>query len=450
MLLRFTVENLFCFAEETVFSMVATADEQHPEHKHELREGYPHKALRIAALYGANAHGKSKLVEAMAFARKLILDRRGPKQRIAVNPYRLDAAKRGQPSRCEFVFFHENVEYTYGFLVDQERVIEEWLFARVDEEEQSYFERGIDGQDNEPFIQLGDALKLKEGGNAQRLEFVAQGTRDNQLFLAKAVDDNVDSLQPVYDWFDDVLTIVPTNYPIQLIALKAHKDVDFATFMGDFLRLAGTGIDGIVTKEDKIDNPFLDAIRQQAEDRLVKKGWKIAAKQDNPLQMSLFAEEDGDSKAYRLNTQHYDSQGEPIPFSLEDESSGTLRLIELSPILFALNMDSSNSVFIIDELDLRLHPLLSRFYVEAFLKKSQGQTCQLIFTTHETSLLNLELLRRDEIWFVEKDRKGASQVYSLADFNFKPNPDIKLERGYLHGRFGAIPFIGDMRSLGWM
>ena len=447
MLLRFTVENLFCFAEETVFSMVATKDEQHPEHAQLLRDGYPHKALSIAALYGANAHGKTKLVKAISFARKLILEGRKPGQSIPVEPFRLDEEKRGQPSRCEFVIFHENVEYTYGFLATTKRIVEEWLFARPSDKEECYFERVTDTE-GKTQVSLGIAFQgIKED---KFIEYVARGTRENQLFLTKAMDDNVSVVKPVYEWFSHILTVVSTDTEIQPIALRAIE-ANFVEFMSCFLRLADTGIDSIITEEENLDYERFfpdtnDAVSNDVENDLAK-GMAIGILNSDGLAMAIRPSENG-HMLVRLKTLHRDKHGVCVPFDIEEESAGTQRVMQILPILAELK--ASKGVFIIDELDRKLHPLLSRLFIETYLEMGKGQNCQLIFTTHETSLLNLDLLRRDEIWFVEKDRKGASQVYSLADFDFKPNSDVKLELGYLHGRFGGIPFIGDIRSLGWI
>ncbi|MDD5035209.1 MAG: ATP/GTP-binding protein [Methylococcaceae bacterium] len=449
MLLQFTVENLCCFAEETVFSMVADKDDQHPTHEVSLREGYKHKALRTAALYGANAHGKTKLVEAMALAQRLITKGCKPGQSIPVAPFRLDAEKRNQPSRLEFVIFHEGVEYTYGFVANSQRIMEEWLFARPKSQEVRYFERVTDEQGNTK-VEFGPSLKRKEAGETQFLEFVARGTRENQLFLTEAVERNVKSVKPVYEWFDDVLTLVPTNLPMQPIELRACEESDFIDFMGDFLRLADTGISGIVTEEEKLDFErhlpgAPDAFRKKLENHLTKgRSVAVMAIAEGASSLSVRPGKDGPVLA-RLKTQHQDKQGEPVLFKVEEESSGTQRVMQILPIL--ADLKAGNGVYVIDELDRKLHPLLSRLFVETFLERGKGQNCQLIFTTHETSLLNLDLLRRDEIWFVEKDQVGASHLYSLA--SLKIRPDLKIERGYLQGRFGAIPFIGDTRALGW-
>ena len=155
----------------------------------------------------------------------------------------------------------------------------------------------------------------------------------------------------------------------------------------------------------------------------------------------------GEVVRIRLRMQHQGSEGRVVTFNMDEESDGTQRFIHLLPALFMLKKQAEKTV-VIDELDRRFHTHLSRMFLQAALDcQEDHMRSQLIFTTHDTNLLDLELLRRDEIWFVEKDAQGASSLYSLAEF--KTRDDLKIEKGYLNGRFGAIPFISDIRHLGW-
>jgi hypothetical protein len=140
-----------------------------------------------------------------------------------------------------------------------------------------------------------------------------------------------------------------------------------------------------------------------------------------------------------LITKRIDDTGEPVDFSLDEESSGTCRLLDLAPMLY----EHDERVYVVDELDRKLHPMLTYAFVEEFIKKSSGQ---LVLTTHNTYLMNLELLRRDEIWFVQKRADGSTDLYSLAEL--KVRPDLNIRKGYLTGRFGAIPYLGNLHDIG--
>ena len=442
MLLRFVVENLFCFAEETVFSMVASEDVAHPE---QVIVSGRSRALRISALYGANAHGKSKLVEAMALAQRLIIHGRRPGQSIPVKPFCLDSKRRNQPSRFEFTILVKGIEYTYGFVVDSKKVCEEWLFYRPNNAEIRLFERVTDDH-LKTEITIGGSLAKKGSQDRAFIELIKRGVRENQLFLSEAVERNIKKLDPVYNWFLNTLTILAPEQPVSAVSMLARNNREFYEFISHYLKLVDTGISGIDVKEDKVDVDILFSdvpveIRRDMEKNLENGHVLSFSGQEN---LTVYSGEEGPSRL-QLMTQHIDMDGNSINFSLRDESSGTCRLIQMLPLLFDLGVD--DNVYIVDELDRTLHPTLSRMFVETFLKNGKKNKSQMIFTTHETSLLDSELLRRDEIWFVEKDQMGKTHLYSL--YAFKERSDLNIERGYLQGRFGAIPFMGDTSTLGW-
>lgn len=447
MLLRFSVENVYSFADEVSLSMVASGDDKHPGHRVVLRENYRFQALRTTALYGANAHGKTNLIEAMSLARSLIVEGRKPGQPMPVEQFRLDPQYRDKPSKFEFVIFWEGIEYTYGFILDSRRILEEWLFARPKMQEVRYFERLTDSK-GKIQVEFGPSLTRKGTKDEQFLDFVARGTRENQLFLTEAVDRNVKKLAPVYQWFREILTIVPTHLPVQPIELRAIKEDRLVDFIGGFLRKAGTGIEGISAEEEPLDfEKYFPGLPQDLRIKFeeeVKNGKALSLATGDGASFAIYPGDDG-PRMVRLRTIHKCTDGSAVHFDFEDESSGTQRIMQILPVL--ADLGSGCRVYVIDELDRKLHPLLSRLFVESFLNLGEGDSSQLIFTTHETSLLDLELLRRDEIWFVEKDKIGSSHLYSLA--SLKVRPDLKIERGYLQGRFGAIPFVGDVNSLGW-
>ncbi|MBF0125649.1 MAG: ATP-binding protein [Magnetococcales bacterium] len=257
MLLRFIVENLFCFAGETIFSMVAGKDDAHPEHRIKTTK---HNALRTSALYGANAHGKSRLLMAMALAKRLVVEGSKPDKKIPVKPYRLDSHLQTQPSRFEFTIFTQGIEYTYGFVVDVDRVHEEWLFSRPNKQEVCLFERVTDAALNTK-ITIGPSLARPGSKERAVVEFLQLSVRKNQLFLTECVERNFNKVKPVYDWFSKTLHIIFPNQTLLPVAHLAHKDDHFGKFVNQFLKLADTGISGIETRQDKIDakSAFPDA-----------------------------------------------------------------------------------------------------------------------------------------------------------------------------------------------
>jgi len=444
MLVQFAVENFACFAKEVLFSMVASTATEHPSHIVQSETGRRPRILRVAALYGANAHGKSKLIEALRFAQMLVVTgtRRGaPIPRV---PFRLDAERLQKPSRFDFLIDYQGSEYSYGFAVDGERVQEEWLFVRTTAKEVKYFERVTDGE-GKVVVETGPALTGRTKKQKAFLDLVALGTRPNQLFLTEAADRNVERLTPLYDWFKSVLTIVKAESVPQPLAVRARHEEDFVAFLADFLQRAGTGIQDVVAEEVPMDLdqhlPEASATLRAEVEADVQEGAIVGLLGPAGESLTFYRNEQSQPMTARLKTVHAGKDGELVRFDFEDESSGTRRLMEILPIL--ADVGTGERVFVVDELDRKLHPHLSRFFVSSFLARcGEDQRSQLIFTTHDTHLMDLDLLRRDEIWFFEKDAFGASTLYSMNALNVRR--DLKLDKSYLQGRFGGIPLILDL------
>ena len=446
MLVQFSVENFLSFDENQVFSMTATAGDQHPTH---LVTEAPQKAaslLRLAALYGANGAGKSNLIQAIRFAKNLIVEGTRGSQAIAVRPFKLG---RGitRPSKFEFVIWARGVLYNYGFRLSASHILEEWLFATPHKKEVLFFERTT-SPEGKAAIKTGTALTGRNSKQKQFFEFVAQGTRQNQLFLTQAVENNVAELRPLFDWFEHTCLVLSAEATSRDVEGRAHTYPEVIGFLSHFLCAADTGIENVITEEVPFDfERFVPEMpNAQREDirsiiARMPKDFMTTVRSADGERYALKPGNQGEPILIRFDLQHRGKAGN-ISFEIREESDGTQRLIHLLPALHSFHEDAER-VVIIDELDSRLHPLVARLVVQAAL--AGGQKSQLIFATHDTNLLDLDLLRRDEIWFVEKDKGGASHIYSLAEF--KMRPDLKIEKGYLNGRFGAIPFIGTLEQL---
>jgi uncharacterized protein len=452
MLIQLTIENFLSFRDEVTFSMVGVgSDRQHAERLMEDAAGKGKPVLPIAAIYGANAAGKSNLIDALRFAKDLILEGTRSNRSIPVATFKLgDYIKK--PSKFEFIFTHQDAQYSYGFKLNREQILEEWLHAIPPnkKKEVMYFERTT-SSDKKTSVDYGLPLTGKSQRRKQFMEFVAEGTRPNQLLLTEAIDHNVEDLFPVANWFANVLTIISADSDVTKLEVAALRDKSFTDFLCEILRLSGTGIDGIEAKEVELDFdkhfPNMSKIDKDEflEEFLEKDDNAALIDGANGNQYVVIKNENEKLKLIQMITQHRHSNGNLVDFTMEEESEGSQRLINLIPVLFLLQYSDEEVIFI-DEIDLRLHPLLSYFFIKRTIEFGNKGN-QLILTTHDTNLLDLDLLRRDEIWFVEKDKQGSSNLYSLAEF--KTRPDLKIEKGYLNGRFGAIPFFGDPESLGW-
>jgi uncharacterized protein len=433
----------------------ANSDLSHAEHLAVDVAGKGKSLLPVAAIYGANAAGKSNLIKAITFAQDLIIEGTRSHQAIHIPTFKLgDYSKK--PSKFEFVFTHQQSLYSYGFTLNSSQILEEWLYGvpANKKKEICYFNR-VTSESKKSTVEYGAILRGKSNKDKQFLDFIAKGTRPNQLFLTEAIERNVSSLLPVSNWFSEVLIIIPAeSWPVGL-EIGIQNDEGFKKLLSDFLKSSGTGIHSIEAEETGFDfDNYLSSMSINEQEEI--KHFLANANEDSRLMIFmagnkkyyLFKKSQNQLVLIRLKINHRNEFGQLTEFSIDEESEGTQRLIDLMPALSMLK-DSDEKVIFIDELDRRLHPLLSRRFLEFCLQSfPEGDRNQLIFTTHDTNLLNLDILRRDEIWFVEKNPQGSSSLYSLAEFKIRP--DLKVDKGYLNGRFGAIPFFGDVDKLGWL
>ncbi len=450
MLLQFLVGNFRSFNKEEILNLIPAKSRIHPGHvliSHE--KGRRVRSLPLAVIYGANASGKSNLIRAMSFAQEFIINGTRSDEPTGAVPFRLSPGTDEKPSRFEFVIKHDGVLYTYGFAATVKEVREEWLFAVFQRQEVCLFERIT--ENGKALIKFGKKL-ASEKDEAQRLQFVTAGTRPNQLFLTEANERNVEALKPLIHWFRDHLTVIWPEAKYRPLILRAHDDKQFADFLSMFLRIADTGVQGIDLKSQKLVAERLyadvpDDIKKVLINNLANSPNRSVIFSADKAYFALRQDGDNNPSLLTLRTRHQRSDGQDVFFDTRDESDGTHRMMHMVPALF--NLLSMEDVYVIDEFDRSLHPHLCRLYIDAFLRgiTGKGRLGQIILTTHETTLLDLDLLRRDEIWFLEKDNVGASHLTSLVEYKYKVRADLKINKGYLSGRFGAVPLLGDAYQL---
>jgi AAA15 family ATPase/GTPase len=408
------------------------------------------KVLPIVTIYGANASGKTNLVNAIEFMKNLVLKGTNPDRLINVIPHRLDPNTEFKPSKFEIVFKHSEVIYTYGFVISDKIVHEEWLFGYFTSQESRIFERITKNDKTE--VEPGKRL-IENVEKVDFIKFIAQGTRPNQLFLTEANNKNIDLIKPIIHWFREHLHIIRPNSQYSLLTLRAHKDHDFIDYLSKFLHIADTGISSIKCESEEYDpNKHLsdlpEEMRAQIKENLSIGPENIVLIRKQESSMAISKDEASNNKSLKflqLKTEHIRTDGTFTLFETSSESDGTRRLMDLAPML--LDIWERDRVFIIDELDRSLHTHISRLFIQTCIagviqRHARGQ---FIMTTHDTNLLDRSLLRRDEILFMEKDKFGASHLTSLADY--KITEGLNYENGYINGRFGAIPFIGNIVEL---
>ena len=432
MLIRFRVKNFLSFKEEVEFSMIPGLSRQHAAHI--MKEEGKNKIdiLRGAVIYGANASGKSNLIKAIEFAKELIVTGTKSNQRINVKPFKLEKCMQNELSKFEFEFFKNGNYYLYGFELNYLSIKNEWLYKINKTSEKLLFERNTKSNGISD-LKLGIKVKAKE---KEFLNFVARGTRQNQLYLTEAKEKNVNYFSEILDWFTNLIVIFP-NSKFSISPYQVETGGELIREIVSHLKSFDTGICDFELIDIPIRGEIPDSVISELQSVLEKGTDSVFYSPAGQYYLAKMGE-DQEIHVRKLMFKHYLSGcDEQVLFSMSEESDGTLRLIDLIPALIDED-DNEEEVYVIDELDRSLHPSLCYKFMQSFLTR-RNPFSQLIVSTHESELLDMDLLRRDEIWFVEKDNSGASSIYSLEEF--APRYDKDIQKGYLLGRFGAIPAI---------
>ncbi|ECH5494035.1 ATP-binding protein [Campylobacter coli] len=422
MLIEFRVENFLSIQDEQVLSMVASSDNtflnSHISNYGKL------KLLKSSVLYGANASGKSNIIKALKTMKTIVISsakkQRGDK--LPIIPFLL-GDEDNKPTKFEIIFIQNDTKYQYGFILNSEKILEEWLLVFGESNRaQKWFERIY----NEKEEKYNYSFGAKFLGSKQ---LWAENTRDNALFLSVAIQLNNEQLKPVFDFFLKYIRVTCTDswndgQEVTIDILRQDKQKIIS-----YLKRADLDIEDIVVEETELNktNLMQENIPQEIKQMMqtdLEKGARL--------------------KKTDIKTIHTNQQGKQILFDmLELESQGTQKFFKLiGPWVEALEQGYT---IVVDELNTHLHPLMTKFLVNLFHNENLNKSnAQLIFTTHDTSILNQDVFRRDQIWFCEKQNK-ATKLYPLSDFKVRKDK-TNLENDYLLGRFGALPYFKEILS----
>lgn len=433
MLLEFRVCNYRSIGEEQVLSLIP-ANKQKDHLQNILTKG-KYQALNAISLYGQNGSGKSNLLLAMSFLDKLIhiSARTSSTTKLPYDPFLLREGWEGKPTRFEITFVLEDNRYRYGVEFTAKEVQKEWLFRKTQSREVSLFERE------------GSTIDVSSGFNGSKkvIDAAIEATRENALFLSTCDMLNLEEAKTIFNWFRYFSMIDGLNtealQTVDLWDKEGYKD-KIKQYL-ETLSLNIADVD-IATKEfDELD--LTDNVPKEVKNKLSK---LLKGKQ-----------------GYQVIAKHtlYDNDAKPTPNLVswewwEKESAGSKKAFELSgPILWTL---ANGGVLIIDEIEAKMHPVMTLNTIDIFLDPaSNPNKAQLIFATHDTNLLTYSTLRRDQIYFVEKNQWESSELYSLSDFVYfenkngefkteKERPDTDKEKRYFEGRYKAIPVLGEFRA----
>lgn len=416
MLIEFRVKNFRSLRDENQMSFVAASSDKENLASHAAdtqNKSIPH-ILKSAVIYGPNASGKTNLIRAIEFMRWVVAEsvRLQPGIKFPLQPFKLDSAKTNEPTEFEITFLVDGIRYQYGFELTADRILEEWLLVYTKQKPQTWFSRKYNPDSKIDEYEFSSYLK------GQR-KIWQEATRPNALFLSIAVQLNSDQLIPIFNWIvNDIVILKGGHNPIPDYSLSMLQNNDGKKDIIEFLGDADISIADIdvvsrkgLVKEFKFDATGVTEVRD--------------AEQEMKAPVFFHKTEKGSAT-----------------FEFDDESEGTKKLFcYAAPILEIL---ANGKLLIVDELDSSLHTLLVRRLVSLFHSQNLNKNgAQLFFSTHDTSLLDLDLFRRDQVWFAEKNSDQATTIYPLTDFS--PRKNEALEKGYLMGRYGALPFFQDLK-----
>lgn len=428
MLVEFSVTNFRSIHQRQTLTMAASAYDELQDLNTfgaELTETTM-RLLRSSVLYGANASGKSTLIQALAFLDHLILQshRNQAGDVLDLAPFKLTAESRNADSEFEITLIEAGVRYEYGVRCNSQRISEEWLLAYPLGRAQKWFHRVWDVDAAAYAYKFSAAL---EGGR-KRHDW-AQDTLENTLYLSKAVQNKQEQLRVVFNWFKERLRVVSAPHTMgSSYTVQRCSEAKDRQRIVEFMNAADLGIADIHLKEtifnaDQLPKNVPKKVREQFAQQIAK---DLNGKNVTSVK---FVHQD-------VLTQ------ESVEFAENEESDGTRALFAFAGPW--LDVTENERVLVVDELDTSLHPMLVHFLVKHL--HHTGNKAQLIFTTHDTTLLSQKILRRDQVWFMEKDPQRASKLYPLSDFS--PRENEAIERGYLNGRYGGIPFLKDLDFYG--
>lgn len=415
MLLQFNITNSMSFKDEAILDLVAGSDDLREK---SLISFNKERVLPSVAIFGANAAGKSNLFKALTQAILLVRNSNNLQVNAGTGllPFLFDKDSRKKKIRFDFVFVRKGVKYEYGFVADMYKVYEEYLYEYKTAKPTKIFER-YDVNKYEYTVAMRKSLKSLEEKNT-----------DNKLFLATATAWNCQETKEPYLWFaENIDTYNHASVEDGMIAaLESDNNHEIKDFQLAMLKAADFNISDYEFKVKKGDPSkmifppgvtFDEAILQDM------KEWKLDIVHD--------VNENGVVNRYKM------------PFN--QESNGTQTFFAYGPLVY-LALKTGKTI-VVDEIDNGLHPMLVEYLIGLFNNPEINKNgAQLIFNTHDDNLLDLDILRRDQIYFVEKNNAGASELYALSDFS--PRRNDKIQKGYLQGRYGALPNI-DMEGPVW-
>ena len=441
MLLRLIAENLTSFKEAVEFNTFPSS-KSHSHENHKITCGHA-TALRMSAIYGANGAGKSNLLQALNLLQTLVKAETLRMIDFYDDPaFKLDSQYSGKPSGLAVEFYYNNNVFYYHVEFTPEEILwEELLLSKKNKDVELFTRKRTN-------ISI-DPNHIGKGISEQFQDALKRLVRPDMLllsFLGKYYSSESPLVVDAYQWFIKNLQLVLPDTFHGFVPHMIDTDSDFSELVNRTLPELKTGIDKLIVKkeliaEEDVKNGKLMQLVKQAKEHPGEPQTTRNRFTDDVVNVVF---EDGNVYLKTLVAVHSNLDGSDVEISLHDESDGTRRLIEYMPLLYAIIQ--KDMVYVVDEIERSIHPIMIKDIVRK-LSESTTAKGQLIFTTHESGLLDQNIFRPDEIWFAQKDAEQATQLYPLSDFNIHKTANI--ENGYLNGRYGGIPFLSNLKDLHW-
>ncbi len=450
MLVRLILDNLYSFGKQTEFNTISGSPKSLSHHAYPQTGGF--KTLKLSAVYGANAAGKSNLISALALLQRMIVDNVSGSIAHA-NKFKLERSDGLTEQLLAVEFVKDGQEFLYAVKLNSGIISVEELYITSKNSELLVYERKTD-QENNTSIRFSDELETRPEISLMKDVLLKQFLKPDQLvfkLLAERKNPLLSDVSSAYDWFGtDLVVLTPDSRPSAL-AQRMVLEETLGVFLKEMIRAFHVGIESLEPHRVEMDSFFGESTGGKAN----AQKWKneLSSSPGKVIQMNelgtsrelLFVAEDGKFWVKTLRFNHKAGESDNlVPFELTEESDGTVKLLHLLPAFY--DIMNRREVYVIDEIERSIHPSLIKELIRKYSHDNTSQG-QLIFTTHESVLLDQDIFRQDEIWFAEKDGNGCTDLYSLSDY--REHKTIDIRKGYLEGRYGAIPFLGNLQDLNW-
>ena len=448
MLVRLVIENLFSFGDRKEFNTIPNKRLKTLDHHKYNINGFD--VLKTSSIYGANGSGKSNLIKSLNLFQRLIIKEKIP-FKLKDTEFKFNASDGNKKQTFAIEFIQDETPFYYGIELLNDIICTEELYLSGlgTKKDKFIYERKTDEYEITTIKFLNDFEK-DEKSQILKSVLLEEFVKPNEPVLKLISNRDNKFLQDVkkaFNWFNDTLQIITPNSRINALAHRIDADKKLKEYAEELMCSFNIGVTSLSPEKKSIEEFFgednseeIDKWTKRVEESSKK---RISIRLDRNLEI-VIAKEDKKIWIKSLQIEHSGGKNKTAMFDLNEESDGTIRLLDFVPAFQDVIL--KKKVYIIDEIERSIHPLLIKELVNKFSLDSKTKG-QLIFTTHESNLLDQTIFRQDEIWFTEKDRSGSTDLYSLSDF--KEHKTIDIRKGYLNGRYGSIPFLGNLRDLNW-